>query len=415
MKCPKCGTVCKKKDKFCESCGNELNKKTVQERTSTPKSKKFLSRKNIICFASIGLIICSIIVYFVCFSYKTYKFEELYDIKVEGVNGYGTLVVEKKKDLPSTSIDKLVETVVISPTKDSNLKNGDMVTITLSYDEATSKKEKIKITKQYKHEVKDLEEGKVLDLFKDLELTFSNKSPFLKVTVANKNIDIEKYNINYNVSSLDTNKSSESKDFYTNGEKISITATYDKEKLNKDGYIVQTENKEFEVPNHDMYFTNSKELTKEMLDPLLKKMSEKINEYETPGAGYKNCANYKNCKSEKKMVVSKKAKLENLYFGYKENTQSGEKFDSINTTLIGVYKVFYKYKDGTSEFSNYFYVHVDNFYLTKDGTLSDFEANPDIEWSMHNNKGDDDTYLTWVANDEYDDYKFDFEEIDIDD
>ncbi len=151
-----------------------------------------------------------------------------------------------------------------------------------------------------------------------------------------------------------------------------------------------------------------------MLDPLLNKMSEKINEYETPGSGYKSCANYENCKPEKNMVVSKKAKLENLYFGYKENTQSGEKFDSTNTTLIGVYKVSFKYKDGKSEFGNYFYVHVDNFYLTKDGTLSDFKVNPDIEWSMHNNKSDDDTYLTWVANDEYDDYKFDFEEIDID-
>lgn len=85
MKCQKCGKISKKTDEFCEKCGTKLNKND-EEKTPTNKSKKFLSKRYVIPFLSVGLVLCFIIVYFLFFSYKTYEFKELYDIKVEGVN-----------------------------------------------------------------------------------------------------------------------------------------------------------------------------------------------------------------------------------------------------------------------------------------------------------------------------------------
>lgn len=167
MKCQKCGKISKKTDEFSEKCGTKLNK-INEEKTTKNKSKKFLSKRYVIPFLSLGIIFCFILVYFLFFSYKTYDFKELYNIKVGGVNGYGKLVIEKKKNLPYSSLDKLLETATINSTKNSNLKNGDIITITIKYDEKTSKKEKVKLTKEYKYEVKNLEEGNVLDLFKDL-------------------------------------------------------------------------------------------------------------------------------------------------------------------------------------------------------------------------------------------------------
>lgn len=409
MKCQKCGKISKKTDEFCEKCGTKLNKNN-EEKTPKNKSKKLLSKRYVIPFLSLGLVLCFIIVYFLFFSYKTYDFKELYNIKVEGVNGYGNLVIEKKKNLPSSSLDKLLETTTIKSTKNSNLKNGDIITITIKYDEKISKKEKIKVTKEYKYEVKNLEEGKVLDLFKDLELTYSNKSPYLKITVANKSIDTEKYNINYKVSSLDANKPSESKNLYKNGEKIKVTATFDKEKLIKDGFIVETENKEYEISNHDTYITSAKELTEERLSPLLNKMSNRINKHITQENLLKTCANKSYCKKYK-FKVTKAPRLVGLYFGYKEGAQSRDNFDSTHTTLIGIYEVTYKHDGaGEMEYEKYFYVHEDNFYLTKDGALSSFKDGDNIDWDNYN-KGNSDNYLTSVANAEGDEYKFQFEQI----
>lgn len=316
----------------------------------------------------IGLVLLSMIIYFACFRFKNYSVQELYDIKVEGVDGYGTLKITEKENLPSAALEKLVGTATISATKNSGLKNGDVITITIQYNEMVSKKEKIKIKKQYQYKVNQLKTGEVLDLFKDLELTYSNKSPYLKIQLLNKNTELEKYNIHYQITSLEKNKSNYrvKKGFYQNGEKIKIEVTYEKEKVNKDGYIVPKDYQELEIPIQDTYISDTKELTEDKIAPMIQKMSERISEYATAeNIERQSCYGLLWCLDTSYERI-KEPELVNLYFGYKVDVQSGVYYDSSHTTLLGTYKITY----GRGEI--YCNVHENDFYLTKDGTFSDF-------------------------------------------
>lgn len=366
MKCVKCGEMNKEKDKFCANCGAKLEKEKQFEFMS--KLKEYWQNKTLKFSLIIVLLLLSVIIYFACFHYKSYEFQELYDIKVEGVNGYGTLKITKKENLPSAALEKLVESVSISTTKDSELKNGDIITITIGYSESISKNEKVKINKKYQYKVKGLEAGQVLDLFENLEITYSSKSPYLKIELKNEKIDSEKYNIHYQVTSLEQNKSDYriKKGFYQNGEKIKVKVTYDKEMISKDGYIVPTIEKELEIPKEDTYISDTKELTKEKIASMVQRMSERMSEYATAeNIKRQKCSGLFWCYDTSYERI-KDPELVSLHFGYKEDVQSGIYFDSSHTTLIGTYKITY----GSGEI--YCNVSENNFYLTKEGTFSEF-------------------------------------------
>lgn len=369
MKCEKCGTINKKNQKFCKNCGVELNRKNEEKKSiSITELKKYWENKIVKYSLLIGLVLLSMIIYFACFRFKNYSVQELYDIKVEGVDGYGTLKITEKENLPSAALEKLVGTATISATKNSGLKNGDVITITIQYNEMVSKKEKIKIKKQYQYKVNQLKTGEVLDLFKDLELTYSNKSPYLKIQLLNKNTELEKYNIHYQITSLEKNKSNYrvKKGFYQNGEKIKIEVTYEKEKVNKDGYIVPKDYQELEIPIQDTYISDTKELTEERIAPMIQKMSERISEYATAeNIERQACYGLLWCLDTSYERI-KEPELLNLYFGYKVDVQSGVYYDSSHTTLLGTYKITY----GRGEI--YCNVHENDFYLTKEGAFSDF-------------------------------------------
>lgn len=402
MECKNCGKLNKDNDKFCASCGEELVKEKKDDKSFINRLKEYWQNKTLKYALIIGVLLLGVIIYFACFHYKSYELQELYDINVEGVDGYGTLKITQKENLPSAVLEKLVESASISTTKNNGLKNGDIVTITIEYNENVSKREKVKIKKQYQYKVKHLEAGEVLDLFEDLEITYSSKSPYLKIELKNEKIDSEKYNIHYRVISLEPNKSDYriKKGFYQNGEKIKIEATYDKDMVSKDGYIVPTIEKELEIPIQDKFISDTKELTKEKIEPMAQKMLARISEYATAeNIKRTKCSGLFWCSDESYERI-KEPELVNLHFGYKVDVQSRVYYDSSHTTLIGTYKITY---DGGDIYCN---VSENNFYLTKEGAFSEF-VDGDRILCYHTLQ----SARTSLNQNYRDDYRYEFEEV----
>ena len=195
---------------------------------SGKNEKSKFSIKLILLFV-FSLLAIAVIVYFLFFSYKTYSIDELYDITIEGIDGYGVLEIKPKSSFNKAAIEKLVEHTVITPSKEKNLSNNDIITFEVEYPEEISKQERVKIKKDYKYTVEKLEEGELVDLFSDLKFTYTNKSPFVKISLNNDKLDVDKYNITYKIESLKENKSNYyiKNGFFENGEKIKVIATYD--------------------------------------------------------------------------------------------------------------------------------------------------------------------------------------------
>ena len=375
MKCAKCGTKNDKNDKFCLNCGNELKSETNTEpkKEVVEKSKKSKFNIKILLICLFVLIASTIAVYFIFFSYKTYSIDELYDITIDGVDGYGILEIKPKSSFDKAAIEKLVENTVITPSKVENLSNDDVITFVVEYPEELSKQERVKINKDYKYTVENLEEGELLDLFEDLKFTYSNKSPFVKISLSNEKLDVDKYNITYKIESLKQGKSNYyiKNGFFENGEKIKVTATYNKEQISKDGYIIAVTEKEYEIKGHDKYIEDKSELTEEYITTLKSRLQEEANKTITADEiEYAVCLGNLMC-NYSTFERNADPKLIQLFFGEKTDVQSGASYDSNHTTIIGTYKVSWgQFANGKKEYV-YCNVNINDFYIKADGTLSD--------------------------------------------
>lgn len=388
MKCEKCGKVNSKNKKFCVECGTKLEEKLNKSKKEIKKIdiKEILKDKKKLSVL-IGIFIALIlIIYFALFHRKSYTIDEVCNINVEGYNGYATLTISLKDEYKETPVQKLYDLVDWEISKEENLKNGDIVKIRFIYDEEKSKNTGVKIKRVYEFKVSGLEDGKVLDLFKDLEISYSSKSPYLKLTVTNNSIDTRKYVVRYSIESLDTTKSNYyiKGGYYKNDEPIKITATYDEEKVGEDGYIVTNTSKEYNIGTQDTYFTERSQFTEEMEKEINKLMIEEVKKHATPSlmksvyCRYYYCSSYVGSSNRvEDYKLSKDPEPFFMYLGYKESVQSGSIYDSAHTAIIGSYKLSFVGDDSNKTNGGkghvYCTVHFDNIYLTKEGKLSDYD------------------------------------------
>lgn len=381
--CKKCHTKNDSNSAFCIKCGEKLGNSEVNSKNSHESKKVFL----IIGIITAILLVLFIVLYFAVFYRKTYNLEDVIDINVVGYDGYAKITVEPKT---STKVEDILNDAYFDISKTENIKNGDIITITIRYNEEKAKKEKVIITESYQYVVDGLEKGNVLDLFKDAKIDYSNKSPYLKINITNETIDLNKYRISYKVESLDKDKSNyEIKNgFFKNGEKIKIVATYDEQLLGNDGFIIQDNFKELEIPQQDSFIRNKDQLNSEMIKKINEEMIKDIKEYATPSVMKRIYCNHYYCSDysgasirESDYALAKDPEKNNIYIGYKDSVQSGSIYDSAHTSIVGTYTLTFddknpnkiKPKDGTAHV--YCVVHYDNLYIKSDGTISEYEKN----------------------------------------
>lgn len=235
---------------------------TVPGNTVPKMNKKSLPI--IIGAAAVAFIafICIAIFAITSLGKTTIDLSKYYEISINGFNGYAKASITETVD-PYTALTaegKIKNESSLNSTlsayaffadldgklsKTQNISNGDTIELTFTYNKDLAKRLKFKVKNTtIKLKVSGLEDGKKIDPFADLELTFSGVSPNGKVTVNNNNGDDFIRRISYSI---------DKKSKLKNGDTIVVTASYNENYAIENGYVVTATTKEYKVSGLDYY------------------------------------------------------------------------------------------------------------------------------------------------------------------
>lgn len=155
------------------------------------------------------------------------------------------------------------------------LSNGDNVRISIFWDEEAAKKCGVVFTgNEMTIEVTGLKEAEELDIFTDMEVTYSGIAP-----EGQAKITAETFNSISFIVTPDSN--------LRNGDIITITAEADWEKLETEGYIVTIREKTFTVEGLDEYIWEYSQFSEDILAEMDRVAQEWINEMLSSDYSYK--------------------------------------------------------------------------------------------------------------------------------
>lgn len=144
--------------------------------------------------------------------------------------------------------------------KDSELSNGDKVTVTVSYDKDLAKENKVTVTGETKEfEVEGLKEPIEVDAFASdifdtdngVTLEYSNVAPIASLTITNKSASEPESLITYTADKTSN---------ISNGDQITITAELPANAANE-GYVLKESEKTITVEGLDTYVTSLSQLS----------------------------------------------------------------------------------------------------------------------------------------------------------
>lgn len=298
--------------------------------------KKFvLDRKKliVICFFIVFLIVV-LVSYFLSAS-KKIDLSSYTIIKTDGLDTQGeafcnvdqeslisTLV---QQNIDSFRANAFAQSVEGTLNKNTEIKNGDKLTESITYDSTLAEQLHLKIKGASKSiTVSGLTKGKIIDAFKDVTVSFSGTSPDGNVSVINKSKDPF-------ISSIEF---STSKKFFANGDTVTVTANYDPQEAVKQKVIVNSDEKDFKVSGLPFYLSNSSQLNKILIQQIDTETQKAIAgglKYSipyfvnhlpnTPPSAYTLADNYSydNIKSVKEYIVTPKSNTNNYFSLFKHN------------------------------------------------------------------------------------------------
>ena len=217
----------------------------------------------------------------------TVDMSKYYEINVKGFNGYAKASISETVD-PYTALSAegkiKAETSLNSAlsayaffsdidgklSKTQSISNGDTIELTFTYNKDLAKRLKFKVKNTtIKLKVSGLEDGKKIDPFADLELTFTGISPNGKVTVNNNNNgDDFIRRISYSV---------DKKSKLKNGDTIVVTASYNEDYAIENGYVVTATTKEYQVSGLSYYLDDKTTLSAENKIAFEKEFKDRID------------------------------------------------------------------------------------------------------------------------------------------
>ena len=285
---------------------------------------------------------------------KSYSAEEFFIPNVSGFNGSGKFSMSMNDDLydriieecmpkDATDMEQLQYEVLLydvsydAEPKD-NLSNGDKVNIKVKCDEKALENLNIRFTDtEFTYTVSGLEDAVVLDLTKDISVTFEGMSPdgtaVIEYTGDNEFV---KNHISYSYDGQ-----------VKNGETITVSASYPENALENQGFIIDenTISKEFTVSGLDEYLASEADLSE-----IGSYMDSYINEEIENSGKYKNGAKISKSdflKGYGNLTVDYKNYSINKYsvtpvtetFLYSDGGEIYNKYDKIYNQYVRFYKV----------------------------------------------------------------------------
>ena len=294
MICPNCKENMPDGSKFCANCGTKLTDTdaafTIPQPQNPLMQKKTIDTRVIfVGIAAIAVIFMAIIL--VVTHKKKINLNDYVTVVFEGYDSFGTASVDFDYDKLYKTLKDADSKAVCNDLsweldKDSELSNGDTVTLSFSFDNDTAKKYGIKfVGKDKEFTVADLEKVKVIDPFKDIEVTFSGTAPNANAYVTNNSTEDVVQNLyfdiepNYNLSK---------------GDKVTVSVNADEEHiLSEYGCKLSSTSKEYTCDNVDFYLTDGEELTEELLTNMKNHSLDTINAYFANNSKHLSASNKK--------------------------------------------------------------------------------------------------------------------------
>lgn len=191
----------------------------------------------------------------------------------QGINGYASLELalkvdqiqadleeKMKKDEKKVALNTLLSAMEINGNHEENLSNGDVVVIHVDYDEELCKEAGVRIVgNDMNITVEGLEEGQLIDLFKDVEVQVTGVAPFATAQVVNHSEDPYMKNLTYTV---------EPSERFEYGSQLQIHCNADKAAAREFGYVYLHDTKGVSTTEVDYYVRSENDLNKELLSLL---------------------------------------------------------------------------------------------------------------------------------------------------
>lgn len=296
MFCENCGKQLPDDSAFCDNCGTKITPVAPVQPVAEKQPFVLTKKHKIIGLAGIGVIVLAIIIAIIAgVAGKTIKLKKYVTITTEGYNGYASIdyevdfpaIFEKMTGEDVTKFEDLedfeslknsaeliqkamlleegIDVDVTYPEgKDSDrLANGDVVTLTLTFDEKVAEKLDIRVKNAtIEHKVEGLVDANVYDVLSHFNVTFAGYEGNGEATIVPKDstetvggirftTDDERTRVNYYVSSgdyegyfyIEINNDEDLK----NGDKVTLTVNAYAEELSEYGVILDGLTKEFTV------------------------------------------------------------------------------------------------------------------------------------------------------------------------
>lgn len=299
-----------------------------------------------------GLLVSIMVLFTGCGAKKIDVMESL-TLSYSGVNGYGTAELENAYGWEAAAFEAAnikeienfsdlgdaftIESAVsynISP-KD-NLSNGDEIIVTAQINNAAVEEFKIKFeAAEKKFIVSGLPEVQTIDLFENIDVSYTEIAPNAKASIVDANTDyyvITRYKLDKD-SGLDI------------GDVVTVIAEYDKDQLLKAGYIAESDTKEFTVSDISRYAAKLSDIPEDAFGKMQKQTEDIIKS---------NVAKYKGYSLENMNLLGNYFLTAKSYDGWGEHN-----------CIYYVYQVDMA-KDETVTY--YYYVGYNDILLTEDNT-----------------------------------------------
>lgn len=397
---PKAQEIGQKTEKWVKNNLNEENKNKFKEKmtmfTQTVlKHKKKIALVVLIAFLMGGSFFTyrfiSSIPKTIEVNLKDYYTVEFSNLNGEGIatgfwkDGYYTAFAGKDKK-PDYDLERqrgiLASSINVQIEPNVRLKNGDVVKVTMLYDEEQAKESKVKLkNNQFEVTVNGLKDAQVLDVFEGLKVNFSGISPFIEVTLdATGCSSFVQSNVEFELPN----------NYLKNGDSFTVTAKYDSSIMEENLYKVNTNQKNFTVENCGEYLTSleGKDLgaiNQELLD---KRDSVDAKETDTESNWYQEVLdiyvssivdiNHTRVTNKSQPVLTKQFLL----------TRKQNKIEEGRT--MNRYCQIFEYTVTATDYDNettnqgkvYLAVWADNLY-SEDGKMISW--NPELEWKSNTN------------------------------
>ena len=191
--------------------------------------------------------------------------------KLKNVKSLDDLDWSDLADVMGSSNWDLIDSITFDVKPDSDLSNGDVVTVTASWNEDYEKKAGVKIlSKEQEFTVEGLEEVKEVDPFEDIEVTFSGTPPYVYPDWTNNSDDDYLRYLWFNFEDYDS---------LDVGDTVTLTVDESEENALANGYKFTQTSKEYIVSGVDSYVTSAADISADNLDSMKNEATDALDAY----------------------------------------------------------------------------------------------------------------------------------------